>query len=220
MALRGMKEPETIGERIRKRRESLGLSIKNVADDIQAHVRYIEALENDTYDVFSAKIYALGFLKKVLTVLTFKDTERILKEFDNEWNVRTYRVRDKIIRVPENRGDRPYVTPRRLGIITAIVIGILVLVFLGLRLLRFVQKPQFLISTPKDQAVIDRPVVRVSGMVEKESQLTVNGRELTVAESSNFDEDVELQVGVNKLRFVVVDRFGKENVIMRYIFVK
>ena len=64
MATLARKEPESLGERLKKLRETAGFSRAEIARDIQAPSRFVEALEEDSYELFPAKVYALGFLKK------------------------------------------------------------------------------------------------------------------------------------------------------------
>lgn len=217
-----VKEPQTLGERLRARREALGLEIKSIAEDIQMPAKYIRALEADDYEPFSAKVYAHGFLKKLLDVLTIKgeDRERMLKEFDNEWGVRTYHVHREAAGIPENRGNEPLVTPRRIGVAVIGIILLAILIFLGWRLVRFVGNPALLVDEPSDELALEKPSVRVRGRAERESQLTVNGRELRIDETGNFDEEIELLAGLNILEFVVEDRFRRENRDVKYILVR
>ncbi|OHA00797.1 MAG: hypothetical protein A3C07_02010 [Candidatus Sungbacteria bacterium RIFCSPHIGHO2_02_FULL_47_11] len=215
-------EPQTLGERLRAKREALGLDVKNIAEDIRVPTKYILAFEGDDYEGFPAKVYAQGFLKKLLGVLTIEgdDRERMLKEFDNEWSVRTYHTRREVGKILENRGNDPFITPRRIG---AAVIGIIllaILVFLGWRLMHFVGSPILLVEEPPDELILLKPRVRARGRTERESQLTVNGMELKIDEFGNFDEEIELLADLNTLEFFVRDRFGKGNRKVRYVLVK
>lgn len=215
-----LEKPEAIGERIRKRREELELSARDLAQDIQAPQKFVEAFEKDRYEIFPAKVYASGFLKKLLKAIKFEDPESLLREFNNEWEVQMFRRKKELIPLPLNRGSEPIVTPARLGIgIGAFFLVILVL-FLGIRLFRFVGTPNLAIEEPKNESEYAEPFVRVRGRTEKESSLTVNGRELKIDESGRFDEEIEFGAGVYTLQFLSVNRFGKESREARNIVVK
>lgn len=220
MSLKKPHENETLGSRLRKRREALGLSIKDVADEIQTAQKHVLALEEDNYGVFSAKVYATGFLKKILKLLGDEDPETWLTEFNTEWEVRMFRKEKTVVALPENRGEEPFLTPGRLGLITGGVLLLFFLLFLSSQLVNFIGTPGLNINQPEDQTILTHPLVRVSGKTEKESRLTVNGRELRIDGKGNFDEEIELSTGLNALEFLVENRFGKKNKEVRYVIVK
>lgn len=214
------KNVETLGDKLRKRREELDLSIESVAQEIQAPIRYLHALESDSYEVFSAKIYALGYLRKLMEAIAMADTEQGLKEFGTEWDVRTYRKNKEFLPLPENRGEKPLITPVRLGFGVGGVALVLFLAFFGFRLIKFVSTPDFTLEDPREGIELDEPAVSIKGRAEKESSLTVNGRELKIDGEGRFDEKIELASGVHTLEFIVKNRFGKVTKEIRNIVIK
>ncbi len=214
------KEPDTLGERLKKRREELGLSLETIARETKSPARSIRALEEDDFGYFSAKIYALGILRKILAALPDDPKEEFMAEFNNEWEVRNFRNKKELIPLPENRSREPYITPRKLGLAGGTVLLAALLLFLGFRFVRFIGPPILLVEEPGPETSTSEPMVRVKGRTEKESQLTVNGRELRIDENGNFNEEIELAAGLNALEFWVQDRFGKVNKEVRYILVK
>ena len=213
-------EPLTIGERLRKRRDALGLKTEDVASEIAAPVKYVTALETDQYEIFSAKVYAQGFLKKLLTVLSYEEADAILQEFKAEWSIRFASQERRPTPLPENRGQEPYITSKRLmyglggGLLLAFG------VFLGFRLLHFVGLPQLIIEEPAENAAFGEPIVRIRGTTERESRLTVNGRMITIDAEGNFDDRIDLATGLQTLEFFVENRFGKIKKAIRHILIR
>ena len=80
--------------------------------------------------------------------------------------------------------------------------------FFAVRLAGFVGAPPLEIVSPPDGVLLHKPYVVVSGRGERESRLTLNGREITMDEAGNFDEEMELLTGVNTLEFYLENRFG------------
>ncbi|QQG45337.1 MAG: helix-turn-helix domain-containing protein [Candidatus Sungiibacteriota bacterium] len=214
------KDQETLGERLRKRREALGFTLKDVADEIQTAQKHVTALEEDSYDVFPAKVYALGFFKKILNLFGTENKEDWIKEFNTEWEIRMFRKDKTIAPLPENRGDGPYLTPARFGLLIGGMGLLIFLLFLVSQLQNFVGIPKLKVEEPGNQALLEVPMVRVRGSTEKEGRLTVNGRELRVDERGNFDETLELAAGLNALEFQTENRFGKVQKEVRYVIVK
>ncbi len=54
---------DTIGQTLKKARESRKLTVAAVAHAARAKIRYIEAIEADDFSVFPAPIYARGFIR-------------------------------------------------------------------------------------------------------------------------------------------------------------
>ncbi|MBI2640857.1 MAG: helix-turn-helix domain-containing protein [Candidatus Sungbacteria bacterium] len=214
------KEQETLGERLRKRREALGFSPDQIVRDIQVNARYLYGLEEDNYEVFPAKVYAQGFLKKLLVILSLPEPENLIKEFNAEWDVRMFRNKREFTALPTNRDTHLYLTPQRLGMILGGGALLAILLVSGIRLTNFMTSPTISIKEPLDKIAVPGPLVRIKGKVEKESLLTVNGRELKIDGIGNFNEEIELAAGLNALEFLVKDRFGKESKMVRYVLVK
>jgi len=54
---------KTIGEILKNARENKGFSIDQAADETNISREFIEALENESFDIFPAETYLIGFLK-------------------------------------------------------------------------------------------------------------------------------------------------------------
>ena len=216
----GLKKSETLGEKLKKQREQAGLNLKETSRRIQASLSFLQALEEDDYKKFPAKVYALGFLKRLLHELAAPNEEEWLKEFNNEWEVRMFRKTKEAQPLPENRGEDPYITPARLWTGAGILLLISFLFFLVFKFSNFVASPELSLETPREQEAVEGGAVKVKGRTEKESQLTINGREIKLDGQGNFEEDIELLPGLNTLEFLARNRFGKESRVARHVLVQ
>ena len=211
----------SVGGRIRARRKELRLEIESVSHSLHVPVRALEAIEEDEYEYFSAKVYALGVVRKLLAALAIADAEGIAREFSTEWDVKNYHAKRELKPLPENRGDAPVLTPKRIGAIVAILFLITLSAFIGYRLFSFLKKPQFVMESPKTREIrVSDRLVAVRGFVERESNLTVNGREIIIDSEGNFSGSVELRPGLNTLEFLATNRFGKMTKDVRFVYVE
>jgi len=213
-----VQESATLGIRLRRRREELGLSREELASKISAPRKFIEALEEEKYDTFPAKVYALGFFKKILAVLQIPNQESWVEEFSKGWEGRTFQK--KLLWVAGNSKPTFYYTSANLRLVGGLLFFLLILWAVAMELVNFSGAPPLLIEEPKEQAVLSLPLARVRGRVKKESRLTINGREITIDEAGNFDEKMELAAGLNILEFKVEDKLGKISKETRYLLVK
>jgi len=68
---------ESIGEKLKTKREELGYSIEQIARDTNIAKRYIEALEVEDFDAFPGEPYLIGFLRTYSEYLGLKSDEII-----------------------------------------------------------------------------------------------------------------------------------------------
>lgn len=215
-----MNKSETLGERLKKRRKELGFNLQDISRHIQISIDLLQAIEEDKYEKFSAKVYALGSLKRLLRELALSERDEWLKELDNEWEVRMFRKNKAILPLPENKQGGTYFTPIQLWTGLGIVFFIILLIFLSLRLGYFISAPELVLEEPGEQGVFENQLVRIRGRTEKESQLTVNGRSIKIDGQGGFSEDIEVGTGLHTLEFIVQNRFGKENKEVRHILMR
>lgn len=214
------KRQESLGEKLLARRESLGISLHDLAGELQTSQAFLKALEDDHLDFFPAKVYARGFFKKVLRVLAFDNEEELMREFERQWEEGKQSKKYTYSHIPGNAYWGPIITPKRLGLFAVFsAVGILC-ILLGVQLVNFIQPPRLTFHDFLDDTVLEVPQLAIRGTVDRESKLTVNGREIRIDEAGNFDEVIELLAGVNRLEFLVQNRFGKESVVKKYVVVR
>lgn len=221
----------SLGERLRAYREQAGVSAESAAREMKIPARSLRALEEGDWHAFSAKVYATGVARRVAKVFAPVDADAIAAAVGREWDIacgasisgrgrvgekaRTYSV-PRPVAVPR----RLVMTPRRLGMGMAAGGGMALAAFLAVRLTAFVASPGLVVKSPADRSGFATPMVDVAGKTEKESSLTVNGREITLDEQGNFSERIELPSGANELHFISRNRFGKAQTVVRNIFVE
>ncbi len=71
---------ESLGMRLRARRESLGWTLDEVEKETKIRKHYLEALENDEHQLLPAMVYASGFVKRYAQLLDM-DPQEALEEF-------------------------------------------------------------------------------------------------------------------------------------------
>lgn len=208
----------TLGDYIRMRREAKHISTDEMARELKIASRYVDALEEGAYHMFPAKIYVRGFLKRSLAFLKITDEHEqtaCMGLFQEEWAAHFPAKDGEPVALPEQNKHVWLLTPGRLMQALGGIALVAFFIFLGIQLMHFAGTPGLAINEPNDRFVVDRPLVRVIGTTEKESQLTVNGREVTIDGAGNFDAQIDLQPGVNVLEFFARNRFGKETRVTR-----
>ncbi len=68
---------ENIGQRLKKARESKGLSIQKIVEETKISARNLTALESGNFGLFPSETYALGFLRRYARYLNLDDNTMI-----------------------------------------------------------------------------------------------------------------------------------------------
>ena len=210
-----------LGTALRTRREALGMDVDDLARAAHISAQYIRALEDAGYDIFPAKVYAQGAVRRMSHIFESNDGEELIVLLNREWPSGIGEATD---RAAPTGSQRPFaglhLSPRRIGLIGISAFSLVLLGFWGLRLFLFTLPPLLAVEIPAPYSRITAPVLTVAGATEKESRLTVNGREINIDERGNFNEEIELPLGANTLRFASQSRFGKTSEEVRYVFVE
>ncbi|MEK7074142.1 MAG: helix-turn-helix domain-containing protein, partial [Patescibacteria group bacterium] len=213
-------KPLGLSEQIRAWRTSMNMSVEEVAKQLSVRPQIILALEEGDYGVFPARVYATGYLKRLIDHFSIPKGDVLLDMLKIEWEEKRGRMDSKILAFPHNGQKKFYITPQRFLGVCGCVIFLFFVWFLGMQLIGFTAAPRLHIDEPQTETITDMPIVRVKGTTEKESQLTVNGREITMNGDGAFDEEIELASGVNVLHFFAKNRFGKSSEEIRYVVVR
>lgn len=79
---------ESLGERLSKERERRGLSLEEVAAATKIQPRFIQALEENHFEVFPASVFVKGFLKSYAACLKM-DASELIELYTKQFNQQT-----------------------------------------------------------------------------------------------------------------------------------
>jgi len=69
----------SIGETLRAARETKGVSLQQAEEDTKIRKRYLEALEDEDYDIIPGRVYAKGFLRNYADYLGLNPDEMLME---------------------------------------------------------------------------------------------------------------------------------------------
>ncbi len=97
---------ELIGEILRKRREELGIDLREVANTLRIQYEYLKSLENNALEKLPPQVYTRGYIREYARFLNV-DPEPLLNEYAEGW-VKTEEVEP----VPPQPAKRKPALPR------------------------------------------------------------------------------------------------------------
>lgn len=111
-----------IGEKLRKARLEKGITYEDVVKDTKIRARYLQALEEEDWDIFPGKVYLKGFLRTYSSYLGLNDGEFIeqIKEIGTK--------EAEILNIPQ-KIEIPGRPRRKMGIVYGIIAVLLLAAF-------------------------------------------------------------------------------------------
>ncbi|MEK7611235.1 MAG: RodZ domain-containing protein [Patescibacteria group bacterium] len=206
----------TVASILKKVREQKGLTLEQAQQDLKIHPRFLQALEEGTYEIFSSPVHLKGFLKNYAEYLGL-NVEQILAFWRREYDEEKGKKRTLEI----SPLSSPFsITP---GIVVGVFTVVLVLAFflyLAFAYRSFAEAPLLNLDGLATDLKTSSSTLRVSGKADRDAVLSINGQKISLGENGQFAETLSLSPGVNVINFLAVNKLGKERKITRTIIVE
>lgn len=204
------KSIHNVGHILRAQRQKKKFSLEDVHKFVKIHPRFLSALEDGDYSVFSNKIHATGFLKNYAEFLEL-DVEKMLALWRREYEAS---FEKKITLSPKKfssiEPSRILITP---GLVLVTFVSILIILFFGYLFFQYKSysgAPKLDIYSPQNNIVVHSDVLDVTGKTDRDSVLLINNQRVLIDTDGSFATSIKLKEGINTLNFVSVNKLGKE----------
>ncbi len=209
---REIKPTKTVGQRLKGARKKRELTLEQAEQLTKVKLKYLEALEEDRYDLLPTEVYSLGFLRCYSEVLGL-NPHRLLDHYRRERHaVDNAKTDSPTILAPARRISAPWLifTPRTLIILgsLAVVGGLVIYLVSGIQ--SFLAPPQLKINEPTPNSRVTAQTVTVRGQTDPAVALMINTELVVVEPNGQFSREVALAPGLNTLELVATNRIGKE----------
>lgn len=206
----------TVGSILKDTRIKKGYSLERVEQATKIRVKFLFAIEADSYESLPSVSYAKGFVKNYAEYLGLSSKD-VLAFFRRQ----TADVsRQSILPHTMEREFKRSVfrlTPARFLIL--LVSGFLV-IFLSYFLFQYRRlqlPPQLSIESPVHKLVTRDKRIDVAGNTDADAAVLVNGVSVIVRSDGKFFHQIELFPGVNKITITSTSRFGKTETVTREV---
>lgn len=206
-----------LGQRLQKIRTQRKQSLAEVAHTLKIKESFLVAIEKGEYDKLPSPAYAQGFVLNYASYLGLSKTEVkafFKREFDEK---KAYQV------LPRTMVKKKEFPIRRVRIQQSIIgLGVLLLIFVAYLLFQYrgaVLSPGLEIKTPEEASLVNEEV-KVTGKADANATVTVNGEIVSLNADGTFQKDIRLFSGEETIVVTATNRFGKETVLKRNVFVE
>lgn len=210
-----MEKMNKVGAILKKERESRGLSFDEISAVTKIHPRFLQALEEGNYQVFTDIVHIKGFLKNYADFLGL-DVPQTLAFWRREYtdSARPTKVKDvtRPLRVPQF-----VITP---GVIVAGLTFLLVTAFLAYLFWQYrsiAGPPVLRVTSPMRDLIVTEPKILIEGATDPLATLEMSGQKINLDEQGHFSMEYILSSGTNTLTFVATNKFGRETRLTRQV---
>ncbi len=221
-AKKNLTNVQTLGERLRIVREDAGYTLKAAAEKTGIQEKYLRALEQSDYSQLPSEIYTRSFLKRYAHWLELNPTS-VLRAYEKERTVleKSNRSLGQLHHTRLGLPKRNFIITYKIIKRSFIILVILAIFgYLGFIMYNSAAPPELQVFEPDDNIIISEYNIEVTGQVESESKLEINGQEIFSDADGNFRESVNLQEGVNIIEIEAYKRRGRSTTIYRKVLVQ
>lgn len=207
----------TIGQLLKAAREKNKISLEDVHKDTKIHLKFLEALESDTYGIFSDKVHAKGFLKIYATYLGL-NTNDIIALWRREYESNFDKHRDsKTYQLKKVSPLTFYITPNIMIMTLFLVITIIFFGYLFYKYKTYVGLPTLEVYQPINNKTITSDIIDITGKTDLDVTIYINNQKILLNPDGSFGTSIRLKEGINTLSIKAINKLDKEQEIIRTV---
>lgn len=188
--------------------ESKGMDAGKLSDLTDVPQRFIVSLVDGDFKNLPSEPYIRGYLFKIAGVLD-ADPNFLWRSFRQSSEIHSSGSADLL---PANRFSLQKISSKKVWIVLAVLV---LLGFLGLRINNILGMPTLEVSLPETTT---NQTINVTGKVNPGDTLTLNNEVIYLNQGGQFEEEVQLEPGLNTLEFRIKRFLGRETRIVKQVF--
>ena len=206
---------KTVGSILKEARIAKKLTLADVEKVTKIRAKFLDAIEQDAYQLLPSPIYAKGFVKNYGEYLGLENT-RVMAFFRRQTDdVKRLNILPNKSEDIGSKGLR--ITPGRF---ITFVVGVFIFVFLiyfGFQYQKLYIPPTLTITTPVQESIVKEKKLDILGTTNPDATVMVNGISVTVRSDGRFFTQITLEPGVNTITILATSRYGKTTTVVRKV---
>lgn len=196
----------TVGKLLSKIRNEKDISLEKAEKDTRIRVRYLAALEEENWKIFTSRVYIAGLIRSYATYLGI-DPEKAMAYFRRDYEkLEQTTFKKKLPRLQ-------FLPETQKLVIGAVSVIILFFVFyFGYQINLYISPPMITIISPEKHTFRNIEKIAIVGQTQSESVVTIFGEEIFPNELGIFTYDFPLTKGENTLEVHIEGANGKSTI--------
>lgn len=202
---------ETIGKLLKGSRVRKRYSRARLEKATKIKKEFIEAIEKEEWEKLPEFPAVSGFVKNIAKTLKI-DEKRALALLRRDYPPKDLRINPK-----PDVGKGFSWSPKLTFLVSVAIVSLAILGYLGLQYLSFISPPSLDVYTPKEDEVVSKVNLLVSGKTDTDATVSINNQPVLVEPDGDFAAEIEIFEGTEEILIKAVSRSGKETVVRRSI---
>lgn len=199
----------SVGTLLKNTRERKKITLRDVEKHIKVRERFVKALEEDRWNMFTSKIYIMGILKNYARFLSL-DEQKILAFFRREYEKKEdVRFKERI------SGDYLSSDSKKTVFAGFIILFLAFLVYFSYQIYQYMKPPTVEILSPKVTTFKRDSTITIVGKTEKEAVVTILGERVYQNKDGVFEYVLPLKQKNTAFSVEVVGANGKKTQLDR-----
>ena len=202
----------TAGECLKRKREELDISLRDISEKLKIKSDYLENLERGTYEKLPPDVFVRGFIKSYAQFVGL-DSEKMVSIYNREKKIENkIEKKSKKKEIYANKlttQNLAIITPKIVTAFLSLLILFIVGFYLWHQISSFNSTPYLFVSSPFEDQVVNDSNLTVEGETEREVAVKINGQGIFVNSDGYFEEDIMLQPGKNVLIIEAENKFNR-----------
>ena len=206
--IRKFEDQDSLGAKLKSLRKSANITLSEMAKLTKIQKSYLKAFETEEYNKLPDPVYARNFLR--IYVKTLKaDESYFLERFEAEYQTCTLVEKTRLPR--KKLGHMLQIIPSKIAKTAALVLVVMgVTYYIGSQINTMISPPDLLVYSPNDGAYTHEAVIVVTGQVEEDSSVMINGSPVLLSQDGAFAHEVALERGMNVIEIEGTKRYSKK----------
>lgn len=205
---------ESLGEKLRLKREEKNISIKEVSDELKIPTEYLSAIEKEDWSKIPGEIYIKNFLKTYCDFLSihFGLSFNYYKKQKEQNSLKKQEIKENKLKNFANS-----ITPHRFRSFLFVVVLLFFLGYIYYETSNYIKPPKLEIFQPNKDYVTKDNLVTILGKTDEEALLYINGQNIALEDNGVFSIEVKLKYGLNNFEIISQRKHGRqhrENVVV------
>lgn len=208
--------PARLCLRLKEIRTNKNISLEEIAQKTKIDKKYLQYIEDCRFDLLPrACVYQKNFLRRYVSALGL-EPEPFLNQYLIEEATPTKKPHPRLSLKKHPWANLPFFFRYSfLVLLVFFMVG-----YLGWQVKKIIEPPVLAILSPIEGFITTKDQILILGETEKETAISINGREAMNNENGQFKETINLSPGVNTITVSAKKKHGKTTIITRHIVFK
>lgn len=204
--------------RLKEARKKARIKLSDLAKQTKISKKHLEALEECRFaDIPYAVIYQKNFIKRYAQILDLP-VEDLLNQFIVEEVGSAKKKKEDVCKKIKSNRFQNLPSLLRASIMTIVIISLIG--YLSWQVRSIIKPPELTLFSPQNGYITTDYELLIHGKTHQETQVSVNGKDITNGDDGQFKEILTLSPGINTITVSAKKKHGKSTTIVRHVTLK